>query len=104
MAGRKKLLIAALLACIPAALTLELESMPVLSSNVFAGAIEQYGVTLLFPGMLGAMAISGNAHAFHLWVAAIWNFVFYFLICWAIAALIGRALYRISSSQRASKL
>jgi ABC-type transport system involved in multi-copper enzyme maturation permease subunit len=103
MARKRNLIIAALLACIPAAFTLELGSISVLSSNGFADAIQQHGVTLLFPGILGAMEISGSTHAFHLWVAAIWNFVFYFLICWAIAALIGRALRRINSSQRAGK-
>jgi hypothetical protein len=104
MAKRRNLLIAALLACIPAAFTLGLASMPVHSSNGSAGALQQYGVTLLFPGIMGAMTISGNAHTFHLWVAAIWNFVFYFLICWAIAALIERVLHRISASERAGKL
>jgi hypothetical protein len=103
MLNRKNLLIAALLGCVPAAFTFELESISVLSSNPFMGAIQGAGIMLLSPGLLGAMAMSGNVHASHLWVAAIWNFVFYFLVCWAIAALIGTVRRRISASQRAGK-
>ena len=84
------LLIAALLASIPAAITLGLES---LSASTFREA----GTAILFPGIFGAIALSGNANAFHLWVAAIWNFIFYFLLCWAIVALIGKALRRLNA-------
>jgi hypothetical protein len=82
--------IAALLACLPAILTLEMES------RALAGT----GILFLMPGIFGAMAASGNAHAFHLWVAAAWNFVFYFLLFWAIVALIGWVLRRIAAARR----
>jgi hypothetical protein len=96
MVKNKNLLIAALLACIPAALTLGLESAS-------AGTFGKTGTALLFPGILGAIALSGNAHAFHLWIASIWNFIFYFLLCWALVALIGTAFRRLRASQRANK-
>ena len=33
---------------------------------------------LLIPGLIGSMTVSGNVHAFHLWVAAVINGLFYF--------------------------
>src|SRR5580704_7510945 len=39
---------------------------------------------LLFPGLLGSMAIAGNVHAFSLWIAAGINCIFYFLLIWMI--------------------
>jgi hypothetical protein len=103
IAKRKSLIVAALLATIPAALTLGLESNSGLFLNHYAGSFAQAGAALLLPGVLGAIALSGNAHIFHLWIASIWNFIFYFLLCWAIAALIGRAFRRLAKRERASK-
>ena len=103
MAKRKSLLIAALLACIPAAFTLGLESDSGLLPNHLESPIGQAGTALLFPGILGAIALSGNVHALHLWIATIWNFIFYFLLCWAIAALIGKAFRRLRAPSRADK-
>jgi hypothetical protein len=104
MVIRKNLLIAVLLGCIPAAFTLGYASIAVPSSIPVLAAIQKAGATLLFPGILGAIAVSGNVHAFHLWVAAIWNFLFYFLLTSAIAALIGTVRRRFGASQRAGKL
>ena len=39
-------------------------------------------VLLLMPGMIAAIALSGNVHAFPIWVAACGNFVFYFFLLW----------------------
>ena len=44
-------------------------------------------VTFCFPGMLGAMVVSNNVHAFHLWVAAVFNFIFYFILTWSLIGL-----------------
>ena len=85
--NNKNLVIAAVLALVPAALSLFLEST--------GNTIGEFGIAFLFPGMLASIAMSGNAHAFHLWVAALANFLLYFLLCWAIAALIGRAHRRL---------
>lgn len=103
IAKRKSLIVAALLACVPAALTLGLESKSDLFLNHFAGPTADTGTALLLPGILGAIALSGNAHTFHLWIASIWNFIFYFLLCWAIAALIGRTFRRLARTKRAGK-
>jgi hypothetical protein len=39
-------------------------------------------MALIFPGLIGAAAISGNVHAFHLWVAAGMNGLIYFGLAW----------------------
>ena len=47
-------------------------------------------IVFIFPGILGSMAFSGNVHAFHLWIAALVNFAFYFLLCWTAGVLARR--------------
>src|SRR5689334_380100 len=42
---------------------------------------------VVFPGVLGAIAIDGNAHAFSLWIAAGINFIFYFIFVWTICTI-----------------
>lgn len=39
---------------------------------------------VLFPGILGSVAVTGNAHAFSLGMGAAINFVLYFGITWVI--------------------
>ena len=101
MATNKNLIIATALAIVPAVLTLVLEQIGGPSSNPIANSIQAAAIGFLIPGMIGSMAVSGNVHAFHLWVAALFNFVIYFLVCWAIVSLIGRIYRRCSASRRA---
>jgi len=49
---------------------------------------EHYLVPLLLPGVIGSMAVAGNAHAFSLWIAAIINALFYSLIIWLLGAVL----------------
>ncbi len=98
MTAHGRLIIALVAGCVPALFTLAIEKIVIPSSNPVLFAIQQVGIMLLFPGMFGSMAVSGNAHAFHLWVAAIWNFVFYFLVCLALVALIGRIWRRLTAA------
>ena len=44
-------------------------------------------VLLLMPGMVAAIALSGNVHAFPIWVAACGNFLFYFFLLWLVPAV-----------------
>jgi hypothetical protein len=44
-------------------------------------------VLLLMPGMIAAIALSGNVHAFPMWVAACGNFLFYFFLVWLATAV-----------------
>jgi hypothetical protein len=44
-------------------------------------------VILLMPGMLVAIVAAGNVHAWPVWIAALGNFVFYFLLIWLAAAI-----------------
>jgi hypothetical protein len=67
----RRYLLQALLGLVAAALTFDLSHL-----SVNAGAV----VICLFPGMLMAMAITGNVHAWPIWIAALGNFLFYFLL------------------------
>lgn len=80
------------LGCVFAVLTLEIGRI------TGVAALSKFALTLLIPGVLGSIAIGGNAHAFHLWIAAAWNFIFYFLLCWVIIALAGRVRRRLRKS------
>lgn len=73
---------AAVLGGVMACLTLSLES---LNPGVVL-------VSFLFPGMLGAIALSGNAHAWHLWEAALVNGIFYFGLGWIASRLSAKIL------------
>ncbi|HLY43375.1 MAG TPA: hypothetical protein VKR52_19340 [Terracidiphilus sp.] len=44
------------------------------------------------PGLLSAVILSNPRHGFHLWIAAIVNFAFYFLLCWILGQLISGIL------------
>lgn len=50
--------------------------------------------TVVFPGILGSIAIADNAHAFSLWVAAGINFIFYLVLIWIICGVSRRILRR----------
>jgi len=41
----------------------------------------------LMPGMLIAIVVTGNVHAWPEWVAASGNFLFYFFLTWLVAAI-----------------
>jgi hypothetical protein len=71
---RKIAIIALALGITAAAATLMIESL-IPSPLVF----------VLIPGLIASMAVSGNVHAFHLWIAAVFNFGFYFLVCWGLS-------------------
>jgi hypothetical protein len=59
------------------------------------GLVPDTGWVIAFciPGMIGSMAVSNNVHAFHLWGAAIFNFIFYFLLTWGVIGL-GSRLFK----------
>jgi len=92
IARRSYAVVAIGLGCAFAILTLEIEKITGVSAR------SKFALTLLFPGILGSIAIGGNAHAFHLWIAAAWNFIFYFLLSWVIIALAGRVRRRFHNS------
>lgn len=64
-----------------------------LSAPSFIGVTGSIITAVIFPGLLGSMAISGNAHAFSLWIAAGINCTFYFLLVWMIC-IIARLVLR----------
>jgi hypothetical protein len=70
------------------ALTMALEQLSWFSGNPVVEAAMPALIGLIFPGILGSMAVSGNAHAFHLWVAAGINGLLYFGLAWVVLRLI----------------
>ena len=53
-----------------------------LSAYSFFGDSGVFVSTIVFPGLIGSIAVGGNAHAFSLWIAAGINFIVYFLVVW----------------------
>ena len=70
---RYETLLALLLAGLMASLTFSIESFAAPAQIPFLGDFLPLLVALLFPGILGSMAIGGNAHAWSLWLAAFLN-------------------------------
>jgi len=89
--AKGNLAIALLLAGVVASLTMMLQHVPLPFFLVF----------FTIPGIIGSMALSGNVHAFPLWLAAWINFVLYLLLVLAVGAII-RALLRWMRSRPAS--
>jgi hypothetical protein len=47
-------------------------------------------IILVAPGIFISMAVSGNIHAFHIWIVAAGNLLFYLLTTSAVAGIWGR--------------
>jgi len=62
------------------ALSLGLSTLLLDHFSSLTHAINRVTTPLLLPGIIGSMAVAGNAHAFSLWVAAGLNTLLYFLI------------------------
>jgi hypothetical protein len=62
------------------------------SVSSFYGDSGSFITAVVFPGLLGSMAIGGNAHAFSLWIAAGINFILYFLVVLLICSVSRRIL------------
>lgn len=86
--SRLSLIVAVAVGIFTALLSVSLEYPSLLLSGG-AGLIV---TTIAFPGILGSMAIGGNAHAFSLWVAAGLNFVLYFIFIWSVCKICGLIL------------
>jgi tellurite resistance protein TehA-like permease len=71
-----------------AALTFVIPKLSVLSNDRAVSTAQAAAFAFLMPGLTCAFAFSGNAHAFHLWIAALGNFVFYFASCWIAIRLV----------------
>ncbi|HUD23016.1 MAG TPA: hypothetical protein VMQ60_09255 [Acidobacteriaceae bacterium] len=61
-----------------AAASLTVQQLSSISDNAVLGITQEAVMCLLIPGLIGSMVVSGNVHAFHLWVAAVINGLFYF--------------------------
>lgn len=89
-----KLLSAILLGGLLGAMTLALPQLSSISENPVVGTAQRVVFTLLVPGIIGAGAVSGNVHAWPLWIAAGINVLIYFvtgwLACWVVLRLVRR--------------
>jgi hypothetical protein len=86
----KRLAVSAAVACCAAALSFSVHSVVALSSNPGIAILQFLGRVLLVPGVLVSMAVSGNAHAFPLWLTAAANFAFWLPACWVCAEVAQR--------------
>jgi hypothetical protein len=75
-------------------LTLAVPRLSSISENPVVGAAQRGLFALLIPGIVGAGAVSGNVHAWPLWIAAGINMLIYFLAgwvaCWLVLGLLRR--------------
>lgn len=78
-------------------LTLAASKLSAISDNSIAGTVQRVLFRLLLPGMIGAEAFSGNAHAWSLWIAAGINALIYFLLGW-VAYSVLTSLFRKMSN------
>jgi hypothetical protein len=62
------------------------------SVSTILGDYGSYISAVAFPGILGSAGVSGNAHAFSLWIAAGINFIVYFFGVWTICSTFRRLL------------
>jgi hypothetical protein len=89
-----KLLVPIVIGGAQAGLTLSLEKLSVVPEGSGLGRVQQFFITLLSPGMFGAMLLGNNVHAWSLWVAAIINGLFYFGVAWGVFLLGSRLMGR----------
>jgi hypothetical protein len=77
-----------------AAMTFAIPMLSSLSASLVIARVQRCMLVLVFPGIIGAGAISGNVNAWPLWIAAGLNMSIYFAIgwlsCWIGMRLFGR--------------
>lgn len=83
-------MVASVLAGTSAVGTLCFASLAFLSENRFVAALQMTASTLLFPGLIGAVAVSGNVHVYSFWVAAPINALIYFGLGWIGCKMLNR--------------
>jgi len=69
-------------------LTLAASKLSSISNDPVTGIAQRGLFKLLLPGMIGAEAFSGNAHAWSLWIAAGINSLIYFILGWVACSLL----------------
>ncbi len=70
-----------------AAASLAIEQLSSISANPIVGFVQNLVMCLIVPGLVGSMAVSGNVHAFHLWIVAAINGLLYFVLAKLIVSL-----------------
>jgi hypothetical protein len=86
----RRLVFASALAATAGVGTLCFASLSILSGNALLAALQMTASSLLFPGLIGAVAFSGNVHVYSFWVAAPINALIYFGLGWIGYSLLGR--------------
>ena len=84
------ILFASVLGVVLAFVTFAIQPLSSISENPVVGAAQGFLTTLIFPGILGAMALGGNVHAWYLWAAAAINALIYFGLGWLVYLLLAR--------------
>jgi hypothetical protein len=89
----RKVLCGLALGGLMAAMTFAIPMLSSLSASLVIALVQRCMLVLLFPGIIGAGAISGNVHAWPPWIAAGLNMSIYFVIgwlsCWTGMKLLG---------------
>ncbi|SRR6266567_3989973 len=59
--------------------------------NLVMRALKAAGIALIVPGILAAM-VAGSVHSFHLYIAAVVNFLFWFCFGWLVALFVAKLI------------
>lgn len=76
------------------ALTLSASKLSAISDNHVLGVLQRSLFVLVLPGIVGAEAVSGNIHAWPLWLAAAINLAIYFVVGWLVYWVVRKLLRR----------
>ena len=85
----RRLAVSLVIAVLAGGATLNVARFIVVAENPLISAVQVVVLFLVFPGIFGAKAISGNFHAFDLSLAATLNGLIFFVVAWSICAELG---------------
>lgn len=86
----KSFVVGLVLGILSIAATMQVGELAFIPAGLWIRALQSAAFALLLPGILCSLWISGGVHSFHLWIAALVNFVFWFTFGWSVGVLSGR--------------
>src|SRR5437764_15126400 len=87
---QNKLVFATVLGAVFGCVSFAIGPLSTISQNTAIAGIQKTIFILLLPGIVGGMALGGNAHAFSIWGVAIVNFLLYFGVGWLVYSGVAR--------------
>lgn len=95
MARNRTLAASALLGGLAAGLTLSIERLTYPASSIFVHALQTAALALMIPGVLIAFTLGKPPGHLPYWIAALFNFAFWFGFAWLFGFLLGKLRQQI---------